>query len=278
MSANHAIKLAVLIASIGIAISSAEQLVLLEDFGQGKIFTPILQTDSRLHRFKLGISTLKWFASIRFLAAVVILRLTFAILILPIVLVSSGHSLVFFLWMIVGTSVYVDWRRRIGGDGGEQMCMLVILAAAVDFTIAPPWSSGRTAAIFIAAQSCLAYLSAGVAKAVSKVWRSGNALVRILDTNTYGSAQFVRHLRMRPNLSRALNWCVIGAEISFPLVIFLPTNACIGVLTVGLIFHLVTAYVMGLNNFVWAFAATYPCIYWVAAEVIPRHELIKFHS
>jgi hypothetical protein len=266
MDANDAVNRAVLIASIGVAISSAEQFALLDEFKGGGIFTPVLRSDSKLVIWAAGRHLLKLFQSVRFLAAVLVLRLILAILMLPIALASSARDWTTILWSMVIASSYIDWRRRVGGDGGEQMTMLVLIVSAIDFTLAPAESKGRMAAMFIAAQSCLSYLAAGSAKLVSKVWRSGDALVSLLDTNTYGSARLVKVLRTYPLLSRTLNWCVIVAEIAFPLALVMPKTVCLLVLAVGLVFHLVNAMVMGLNNFVWAFAATYPCVYWAAAK------------
>jgi hypothetical protein len=264
MGADIAVRQAVSIASIGIAISSAEHLALLGDFEPGGIFTPVLRSDSTLVAWNAGRRFLGLLESLHFFAAVLVVRLILAILILPIALATSPRGYTLLLWLIIVASLYVDWRRRVGGDGGEQMAMLVLLASAIDFTVAPVGSRGTTAALFIAAQSCLSYLSAGTAKLASTIWRSGNALVSILDTNTYGSARLVRVLRVHPRWSRFANWCIIVGEVSFPLVMVVPRTVCVAVLAIGLIFHLVTASVMGLNNFVWAFSATYPCIYWAA--------------
>jgi len=278
MNADTALRVAIAVASTGIAISSAEHLALLHEFRRGKIFTPILQIDSRLVRSKSGHSALVLLRSREFLAAMLVSRLVASILVVPLVLTAAPHYSIALLWTVVITSLYVDWRRRIGGDGGEQMSMLIVLSSAVAFTIAPGEAGIKAAAIFIAAQACLAYLSAGIAKIISPIWRSGDALKNILNTSTYGSAWFVRHICGRPAVSRLLNWSVIAAEVVFPFVVILPKDACIAVFAAGLGFHLVNAAVMGLNNFVWAFAATYPCIYWVATEALPRYGMTKSHS
>jgi len=114
--------------------------------------------------------------------------------------------------------------------------------------------------VFIAAQAALSYLTAGVAKARSAVWRSGRAIPLIVDTDTYGWPWVAGMLAGRPALARSACWTVIVFECLFAGALVAPEPVRLAALAVGLAFHLGCALVMGLNTFVWAFAATYPCV------------------
>ena len=47
----------------------------------------------------------------------------------------------------------------------------------------------------------------------------------------------------------------------------MPRPLALAVLAAALVFHAGNAAIMGLNTFVWAFAATYPAILWLHAAV-----------
>ena len=65
-----------------------------------------------------------------------------------------------------------------------------------------------------------------------------------------------------------LGWAVIVFEVSFPLVLLTPLSIAIGILAIGVMFHLGSAAVMGLNSFVWPFPATYACVLAARASLI----------
>ena len=122
---------------------------------------------------------------------------------------------------------------------------------------ASPSSSRRSGA---AAAAVLSYFTAGVAKLISPIWRSGGALPAILGTYGHGVATVSRIMTSRPAVGFVLGWAVILFEVSFPLVLLAPSSVAIAVLGIGLTFHLVSAVLMGLNSFLWPFPATYACV------------------
>lgn len=172
--------------------------------------------------------------------------------------------------LVVGffSALIVRWRRYSGGDGAEQMGMLIVAAVMI---AALPWPSEDrilAATTFIAAQLTLSYLAAGVAKLVSPVWRSGEALPGILSTSGHGHPLAADILKRNPLLSLVGCWTVILFECSFALLLFGPDWLILSALACGLIFHLGCAILMGLNSFVWSFPATYGCVivaasYWL---------------
>ncbi len=67
--------------------------------------------------------------------------------------------------------------------------------------------------------------------------------------------------------SRAFCWILILAEILFPLSLAAPPHLLFAVLAAFLVFHVSNALFMGLNSFVFPFAATYPSVV-IANELI----------
>jgi len=113
---------------------------------------------------------------------------------------------------------------------------------------------------YLAAYAGLAYVTAGVTKLIEPTWRSGEALGRVLNLESFGSPSAERALAPRPRLRQGLSWIVILAELAAPLALLLPAPWLVAALVAGLCFHLTLGVVMGLNTFVWSFAATYPAV------------------
>lgn len=153
------------------------------------------------------------------------------------------------------------WRRRLlGGDGAEQLTTLTLIATW--FGVMPTASDLRVelAIVFISAQLVLAYVTAGVAKVMSPIWRHGHALTGILDTETYGHPMASAVLQRSPAISTMMGWSVIAFECAFPILLLSPPSLTVALLAVGVSFHVGCAVLMGLNTFLWAFPATYPCL------------------
>jgi hypothetical protein len=64
-------------------------------------------------------------------------------------------------------------------------------------------------------------------------------------------------------LKLGLAWSVIVLETLFPLCVIVHPPLFWVFLLWGLGFHIFCAFFMGLNNFVWAFVATYPALLFV---------------
>jgi len=89
----------------------------------------------------------------------------------------------------------------------------------------------------------------------------------ILSTEGYGISSFAKLLARHPEVDRLLCWSVMGWEIAFPLVFVAPKLLMIALLTMGVVFHVFCAVVMGLNRFVWAFCGCYPSV-WATAMLL----------
>lgn len=166
------------------------------------------------------------------------------------------------------TQVLMYPRHLYGTDGSDQVSFLVQSAAGVGR--AGGSDATRRAAIqFIGAQTTLSYCASGVAKLPGAHWRSGDALVKIMRTETYGDKQFHALLTAYPAAARVLCHGVLAMEVGFPL-FALRRGRYIdaGLLAMGS-FHIANARLMGLSRFAWAFIATYP-----AVRHLARRELV----
>jgi hypothetical protein len=123
---------------------------------------------------------------------------------------------------------------------------------------------------YLSLQLCLAYATAGVAKALGREWRRGSAIPDILATRSYGHAALAAWLRARPRLTRWVTYSVMAFECLFPLILTLGPSVAWFFVGMGFLFHIVNAYAMGLNRFLWAFPATYPAVLYCSNWVVRK--------
>lgn len=164
--------------------------------------------------------------------------------------------------VILFSCFYMSRRTWFGGDGSDQMGMVIaagvaILSAGITLNDKDLVLSGVVA---ISGQATLAYFVAGAAKLVSPVWRDGSALMGVMKTQSYGLPSAVHFGESRPLFCSFVCWTTIITEMLFPLILIAPPAFAIGGLLCFAVFHLSNAYFMGLNAFVWPFLATYPSV------------------
>ena len=182
---------------------------------------------------------------------------------------SAGRAvMVVALAVVLLSTALMQARSPYGLDGSDQMTMHIYGAAFVALALAG-WNAIDLALYYIAAQSALSYVSSGVAKLASPIWRRGGVSYRVFNTRTYGFELAARRLRDRPALSRFLDWTVIVVESSFPLCLVVGYPVVFLFVFWGLGFHFINAVLMGLNSFFWAFVATYPALVFFALSVAP---------
>jgi hypothetical protein len=158
------------------------------------------------------------------------------------------------------SSLILSFRNIAGNDGSDQMNSVICIALFAAYISADAFIM-RAALVFIASQSVLAYVVAGVAKMFSPKWRNGLAVYQIMNTQTYGHEGVARYLAKTPKAFNCLLcWNVMLFESLFFLVLFVPAPYFVVFLVWGVAFHIYNAGTMGLNNFLWAFVSTYPAI------------------
>jgi hypothetical protein len=159
---------------------------------------------------------------------------------------------------------YLRTRRQIGGSGAEQLTFIVLVTFGLVLLAGGGEGARRLGDGFVAAEVSLAYFASGVSKAVSPVWRRGEAMTGILAMEGCGIPGLAALLTAHPALDRAMCWSVIGWEMTFPLVLIAPLPLMIALLAMGVVFHVACAVLLGLNRFVWAFCGCYPAV-WATA-------------
>lgn len=170
------------------------------------------------------------------------------------------------LWLILPIELLSTIRNTAYGiDGSDRMHLIVLLAVTLYYAF-PHRIAGVAVVWFIALQSMLAYFTSGMVKLISPVWRKGRAIPSILSTDAYGSTLFSRLFKRLPIAPKILCWTTIIFECSFPFIVLTGPRAALVLLACALSFHLMIAATMGLNGFVWTFAATYPGIIYFSQE------------
>lgn len=160
----------------------------------------------------------------------------------------------------------IHYRNVFGLDGSDQM-MVVVLTSAFIALLAGNTVIGVIALGYAAGQLILSYLVAGYCKLISPAWRSGNAIIGILGTVGYGHPVIASNLRKRPLLARMSCWSVILFECFAPILVFAGVPGVVILFAAGMTFHVGIAALMGLNVFVWSFAAAYPALVVVVGHI-----------
>ncbi|MEK9523356.1 hypothetical protein ACIOMM_20115 [Streptomyces sp. NPDC087908] len=156
-----------------------------------------------------------------------------------------------------------------GNDGSDQITLIAATALFLA-RLSPADSLAQQACLaFIAAQLTLAYFAAGVAKTFGPSWRAGTAVAEIVSTRTYGAQWISQIARRRPAPFVFATYGTVMFEVAFPLLFLLPSSSIPLFLGVAMSFHVCVAFLMGLNSFVFAFAATYPSIIWAHEALNP---------
>jgi len=164
--------------------------------------------------------------------------------------------------VILLSCFYMSRRTWLGGDGSDQMGM-VIATGAVIMSAGMALNDNDLAlcgVLAIAGQATLAYFAAGAAKLVSPVWRNGSALMGVMKTQSYGHSSAVYFGEQHPRFCSFVCWMTVLTEMLFPLILLAPPALVAAALLCFAAFHLSNAYFMGLNAFVWPFLATYPSV------------------
>lgn len=154
-----------------------------------------------------------------------------------------------------------------GHYGGDRVRNVVLQALLLRY-LAPGSTVAAEACLwFIAAVATLCYFAAGVSRVRWEPWRRGDALLMILRHEVWGHPELAGWLARHPGWGRFLTWGVWVLECSFPLALLLGVPGLAVVLGALLLMHLSIAWVMGLNGFLWAMAATFPALLFASARL-----------
>lgn len=176
------------------------------------------------------------------------------------------------LSVLIATHCILQLRSRWGGEGADQMTILVLIAGLLADSLPDP-RVATSVALFIGGQITLSYLASGGAKLFGAKWRNGTALGEIMNQHTYGHPWLSRFLRQYPLIGKAACRLVIGFQISFLAFYLLPMPYALIYPAGGVLFHAGIAYFMRLNLFFLTFIGTYPCL--MFTHQVVHHFLIR---
>jgi hypothetical protein len=246
---------------VGVFISSLEYLAIHKEFKMNGIFSwKIFSSRKEFLNSWVPWQKLNFLFGYRAFIIIHSLRIA-CVLLLPFV--HDDFFKIFLLGFLAISSLLFSFRSIVGLDGADQMNLIIVITLFFVYTINDEviYMAGL---IFIAAQSILSYMVAGIAKLRSVQWRNGQAVFEIMNTRTYGYRGIANKLAHAPRfVNIILCWVIIFFEIFFILLLFLPAPWLYIFICCGIIFHLYNAVAMGLNNFFWAFLATYPALLYV---------------
>lgn len=142
-----------------------------------------------------------------------------------------------------------------GSDYMTMLTMLALLVSLIDL------QNHRLSFLFmyLGVQVILSYFLAGFVKIKDNDWRTGSAIKNIVNGPNYHPPIMIKYIFNIPYTSFLACWLIIGFELLFPLIIFIPQHLTIVIC--GLVtFHFLNFIIFGLNRFFFAWLASYPAL------------------
>lgn len=157
-------------------------------------------------------------------------------------------------------SCLLNLRHFQGRDGADETLSILLFGLMAYYAVDPQLLLRWAGPVFIIAQLTLSYFISGYYKLISKTWRSGQAIKKVIATEIYGKPSL--SFTVKSNfVSYTCCWMIILWEVTFPVLFIIPYPYFMIWLVMGVIFHLSMALIMGLNTFMMAFLTTYPLFY-----------------
>lgn len=167
--------------------------------------------------------------------------------------------------LLVG-SVVILFRFQGPYNGGSDRMGLLILLCLTLAQLLPSQKWQEHALGYLALQLMLSYFIAGWVKVVHRDWRRGRALRDVFLFSAYPVSENMRALANHPRSLLGMSWAVIIFELLFPFTILSRETLAAG-LIVAAVFHLINAFLFGLNRFFWIWLAAYPSIWWLQGRI-----------
>jgi hypothetical protein len=209
----------------------------------------------------LNAAGLRWLLWVRCFLSVAALALSLSPIAPPFALLA--------LLLLTTVLLLLRWRGTFNG-GSDFMTLIVLTAVCVARLDPNSAKLQRGALYYIAIQACASYFISGVVKLRKQNWRSGRALSGFINSSIYPAPVKLVGLLKNPLRARLISWAALVFEILFPLALFSPWT-CSAAITCALAFHLAVFYLFGLNRFLFAWAASYPALYFCSSVVANSH-------
>ncbi len=187
---------------------------------------------------------------------ILILKTCISLYLIFDIMIYAHYSVIALILMSL--SFFYSFKKNANGnDGSDQLNYLIFFVISLASLINTKHAD-LSAIFFIATQSILSYVIAGISKLCGKDWRNGSALPKIIRTRIYGAySLYLIFNRFKRFSVYACKYTILW-ECLFFLVLYPPLTMIF--LLNALIFHLLNGLIMGLNHFTFSFVATYPAI------------------
>jgi hypothetical protein len=182
----------------------------------------------------------------------------------------KGEASLAGLGIFVACGLLLRARGGLGNNGADEMIILIMVAGLL-VRLFDTANCASIVLVFLSAQLSLSYLTSGLVKVGAHHWRDGTSMVNIMGTATFGNGRLHAVLRSSPLSAAFVSSVLIFGEIFGSFAPWLPRPFAISLLFCSLSFHLAAAVVMGLNNFVPAFVATYPAALYTSQILYAHH-------
>lgn len=172
------------------------------------------------------------------------------------------HAGTLFILFLLHVLTLLRWLGTFNG-GSDYMGLMLLWLVSLGL-----WRQGVMAKVcvyYMAFQLCLSYFKAGYVKVLNRSWRKGRALLEFLSSPIYERSFRLEKLVSGKTLGLAACWSVMIYELTFPIAVF-NRNLALVYMICGCAFHLVNAYVFGLNRFFFAWIAAYPALFYLAGN------------
>lgn len=147
--------------------------------------------------------------------------------------------------------------RFTGGTSGGSDAMMMLTSLVLFITQifgGNSWLS-TVSVCYLGMMGLISYVKPGLDKIKNPQWRSGEALQFFLKNTRFEKLPFSLSI----SSAKAVSRLIMVFELSF-VFIFLSFNFAILWLSLAFCFHLLNAYLFGINRFTWFWLASYPAI------------------
>ena len=206
--------------------------------------------------------TIEYSTTKRILAIGNIIRLLASLSLFTTIFFSSqvffvSISLIIFFF----NKILIFYTRRLSMDMSDNLEIIILIGLIISNFV-----DQKLGIQFISLNTLILYFFTGYNKLFSLEWRSGTAIFEVMNTETFGNSKIAKILYQFKFISIILSWSAILLQISFPLCLINKT-ACLIYLSLGIIFHFKTMFIMKLHSFFWVFMASYPCVLWTSLNL-----------
>ncbi|HTC50203.1 MAG TPA: hypothetical protein VK722_22975 [Candidatus Aquilonibacter sp.] len=240
-------------AALGSSLADLELLSLVPQLKTGGMLRPLFKSNAGGSAFGVGFLSILQGCPVG--TAVIALRLSAALACIAAIAFHRGQLLPLLIYVMA--AAFLQLRKGLGNNGSDEMLTLTLISVFIARLFSTSFAT-NIALCFIALQLSLSYFTAGVIKLGAPLWRDGQSLTALMSTQTFGNERLYRFLANNPQMAILASAAVYGGEILVAFAPWVPSPVGLMLLGSGLVFHLLVALTMGLNTFLFAFAAAYP--------------------